>query len=80
MNTATTHTRLAAPVPLLGSQGWIRPPAPDDAGGLIGLLREWLQRSRMREQISELDEHLLKDIGLTPADVRFEAGKHFWQA
>jgi uncharacterized protein YjiS (DUF1127 family) len=34
----------------------------------------------MREQISELDEHLLKDIGLTPADVRFEAGKHFWQA
>ena len=80
MNTATTHTRFASPVPLLGSQGWIRPPLSDDAGGLFGLLREWLQRSRAREEISELDDRLLRDIGLSRDDVRAELSKHFWQA
>jgi uncharacterized protein YjiS (DUF1127 family) len=47
---------------------------------LMATLREWLRRSRTRSQIDELDEHLLRDIGLTRAAVRAESSKPFWQA
>lgn len=43
-------------------------------------LAEWLERSRTRRSLSRLDDHLLKDIGLTPGDVRRETSKPFWRA
>ena len=46
----------------------------------MAMLREWWRRSRTRSQIDELDEHLLRDIGLTRAAVQAESDKHFWQA
>jgi len=39
----------------------------------------WLERARQRHALSELDEHMLKDIGLTRADVTRETDKPFWQ-
>ena len=38
----------------------------------------WIERSRQRRQLAELDDATLKDIGLTRADVRIEADKPFW--
>ncbi|HEU5294682.1 MAG TPA: DUF1127 domain-containing protein [Burkholderiaceae bacterium] len=71
----------APTVPLLGSQGWINPPASnDDDYSFTALLRHWLRRSHTRSSIAELDDRMLRDIGLTRYDVLVESRKHFWQA
>jgi len=80
MNHATTaRPGLAPTVPLLGSQGWINPPASEESG-LVALLRQWLRRATTRSTITELDDRMLRDIGLTRHDVMVESRKHFWQA
>jgi uncharacterized protein YjiS (DUF1127 family) len=43
----------------------------------------WSARSRQRRalgNLAELNNHLLKDIGVTPAEASREAGKWFWQS
>ena len=40
----------------------------------------WLERYHTRSELQRLDDHMLKDIGLSAADVEREAGKRFWQA
>lgn len=47
--------------------------------GLLDLVDRWLARRRQRLDLQELDPRMLKDLGLTPADVAREAGKPFWQ-
>lgn len=42
-------------------------------------LRCWLARSRSRQTLAQMDERMLKDIGLSRADAVFEGNKHFWQ-
>jgi uncharacterized protein YjiS (DUF1127 family) len=42
-------------------------------------LARWLDAARSRRTLEELDEHLLRDIGLTRAEARREADKFFWQ-
>lgn len=39
----------------------------------------WLERARQRRQLAELGDHMLKDIGLTRADVEAETSKPFWR-
>ena len=39
----------------------------------------WNSRWQERQHLRELDEHILKDIGLTPDDVRQEVRKPFWR-
>jgi uncharacterized protein YjiS (DUF1127 family) len=34
--------------------------------------------ARSRHQLAQLDERLLRDIGIDRATARFEAGKSFW--
>lgn len=43
-----------------------------------GLL-SWQDRTRQRHQLAGLDDHLLKDIGLSRADVARESAKSFWR-
>lgn len=43
-------------------------------------LARWLDASRSRQTLDELDEHLLRDIGLTRDEARREASKFFWQS
>jgi uncharacterized protein YjiS (DUF1127 family) len=43
----------------------------------VGLL--WWHRHRTRRHLSELDAHMLKDIGVSRVDARQEARKWFWQ-
>ena len=40
---------------------------------------KWLQRRRERRHLEMLDDHMLKDIGVTRADVEREVSKPFWQ-
>ena len=49
-------------------------------GGLANFLRTWVQRSRQRRALAELDDRLLRDIGLTPSQAEREAAKPFWCA
>jgi uncharacterized protein YjiS (DUF1127 family) len=39
----------------------------------------WLDRSRQRRRLGELDDRMLRDIGLTRADAWAEAEKPFWR-
>ena len=45
---------------------------------LRGLWRAW-RRHRSRVSITSLNDGMLKDIGLTRADVEYEANKPFWR-
>jgi uncharacterized protein YjiS (DUF1127 family) len=48
------------------------------SSGLIDRLLQWYDRVRQRRHLQALDEHMLKDIGLTRADAEMEANKPFW--
>jgi uncharacterized protein YjiS (DUF1127 family) len=45
----------------------------------IGWCSAALERRRQRRALAELDDHLLKDIGLTRDDAREQAAKPFWR-
>ena len=40
----------------------------------------WLQRSRYRQELSQISERQLLDVGLNPALIRRESAKPFWEA
>jgi len=43
-------------------------------------IHRWAQRAEQRRQLREMDEHMLKDIGLSRADVQRIAGRRwFWE-
>jgi uncharacterized protein YjiS (DUF1127 family) len=55
--------------------------------GLSGLIvkatdtvLDWQERARQRHRLGEMDDHLLRDIGLSRADLEHEAAKPFWRA
>jgi uncharacterized protein YjiS (DUF1127 family) len=39
----------------------------------------WVQRSRQRSLLSELDDERLRDLGLSKKDVARECAKWFWR-
>lgn len=43
-------------------------------------LGTWRQRQHQRCRLAELDDHLLRDIGITRAQARAEFDKPFWRA
>ncbi len=45
-----------------------------------GVVRTWLQRSRQRRALAELDDRMLCDIGVTRLQAQREAAKPFWCA
>nr|WP_236778300.1 DUF1127 domain-containing protein [Azospirillum brasilense] len=38
-----------------------------------------IERHRQRRSLAALDDHLLRDVGLSRTDARREAEKAFWQ-
>lgn len=46
---------------------------------VIAMLRDWRRRSRERNQLASFDDRMLRDIGLTRADVYREINKPFWR-
>ena len=41
-------------------------------------ISSWLARSRQRKALAELDDRLLRDIGITRTEARKEAARPFW--
>jgi uncharacterized protein YjiS (DUF1127 family) len=41
---------------------------------------DWQDRARQRRRLGEMDDHLLRDIGLSRADLEYESSKPFWRA
>jgi uncharacterized protein YjiS (DUF1127 family) len=44
----------------------------------LAMLLYWHDISRERRALLELDDHMLRDIGITRADAEQEAGRPFW--
>jgi uncharacterized protein YjiS (DUF1127 family) len=45
----------------------------------IATIRRWRRRVRSRQQLRELNDHMLKDIGLSRDAVAYEVAKPFWR-
>ena len=75
MSTIQARTACAA------RSGWIRQARAWSraVSRAIDLLLIWQQRARDRRQLESLSDHMLRDIGLTRADVYAEASKPFWR-
>jgi uncharacterized protein YjiS (DUF1127 family) len=68
-DTVPAHWSLDTAAPPVG---WV-----DSASNV---LTRWLDTARSRETLDELDDHVLRDIGLTRHEAQREARKFFWQA
>ncbi len=47
-------------------------------GGLNQVLADWWQQLRSRHELESLDDTILRDIGLSRREERFEPSKSFW--
>jgi uncharacterized protein YjiS (DUF1127 family) len=54
-------------------------PSPQAWSKLLKQLAEWQERARSRYLLQQLDGRMLRDIGLSRADVYRECAKYFWQ-
>jgi uncharacterized protein YjiS (DUF1127 family) len=63
---------------------FVRPTRGKTARGsltrLFDQLLSWLDRARQRRHLAELDDRLLRDIGLSRAEVEHEIERPFWRA
>ena len=84
----TAGTALVSPMhevitrrPLYGavSPPYRRSPLLRLADRLAASLERWRQRQEQRKSLAMLNDHLLRDIGLTSEDVREEMKKPFWR-
>ncbi|WP_439887010.1 DUF1127 domain-containing protein [Pseudomonas sp. MBLB4123] len=57
----------------------LQPSHTQPLGRLHATLALWLRNARTRRQLAALDERLLMDSGITPADRRRELEKPFWR-
>ena len=49
------------------------------SGGIVASLREWRRRSVARRALTQLDERILRDIGIDPGTVNYEMQQSFWR-
>ncbi len=63
-----------------------RPEAPELSGRLRALVQQareriglWVARSNQRRELYELDDRMLRDIGISREQVLAEADKPFWR-
>ena len=58
----------------------VRPNHKPALHGLLLTLEGWAERRRQRRALLALDDHALKDIGLSSAEAWREGRKPFWRA
>ncbi|HEY9079014.1 DUF1127 domain-containing protein [Magnetovibrio sp.] len=46
---------------------------------IVTTVRMWRRRNCARNSIRTMDEHMLRDIGLSPEQARLETQKPFWR-
>ena len=68
---------IAAPQPRVSGREFART-LQRFAAQVLATVLEWQERARQRYRLAELDDRMLKDIGLTRADVANEVSKSFW--
>lgn len=62
---------------LFARDGRVVPSLP--LGGWLTQVQFWLERRRQRRSLLELNDHMLKDIGLNRVDAWQESQKPFWR-
>ena len=78
-----TSTKRQATYEIFNKTGWATPESRMRPGGLaipgwLRLAEIWIERSRNRRALAKLDDHLLRDIGISRARAEREAAKPFW--
>jgi uncharacterized protein YjiS (DUF1127 family) len=62
---------------------FVRPTRAKTARGSVTRLFDgvlvWLERARQRRHLGQLDDRLLRDIGLSRAEVENEIARPFWR-
>lgn len=48
--------------------------------GLVDIAMAWQARAAERAQLAAMDDRLLRDVGLSRADIMRESSKPFWAA
>ena len=43
------------------------------------IVSTWRRRARERHELAQLDARSLRDLGLSPGQINFEANKPFWR-
>lgn len=43
------------------------------------ILATWRRRAKERRELANLDHRAIRDIGLSPSEIQFEANKPFWR-
>jgi uncharacterized protein YjiS (DUF1127 family) len=46
---------------------------------IVATLREWRRRRAERGELAHLDERMIRDVGLDPGTVYYEASQSFWR-
>jgi len=46
---------------------------------LVATIFTWTERARMRRRLLSLDDRMLRDLGITRAEVHTETAKPFWR-
>ena len=49
------------------------------ARGVMTAVLGWLERHRQRRALEQFSDHMLKDMGVSRADVERETSKQFWR-
>ena len=49
------------------------------AFAVIDLLLTWQERANQRFHLQQMSDHMLKDLGISRADVHLESSKPFWR-
>jgi len=50
-----------------------------EKGWGLGLVMAWVGRWRQRRALADLDDHLLRDLGISREDALRESRKPFWR-
>jgi uncharacterized protein YjiS (DUF1127 family) len=71
---------MSNPIHTLGASRSTREPAFARLVRLLDMVQVWMRRHEDRSRLAGLSDHLVRDIGLSRADVENEASKPFWRA
>ena len=77
-------TKQQATYEVFGQTDWARPEPRLRAWGhairiRLRLAERWIERRRTRRALTKLDDHLLRDIGISRAEAEREAANPFWR-
>jgi uncharacterized protein YjiS (DUF1127 family) len=52
---------------------------PRPLARLLNHVVQWRERARGRRLLQQLDDRMLRDVGMSRSDVERESAKYFWQ-